>query len=150
MLSRTLAVLFAITTTILGYLYLQERSWNAKRPVHITESTPSEEKVADVSHIQLVSTVIKGGVAHIRIRNNNPYPIRGISGTVDYYSPLKKSESPQYTHGLLVESLIMPGQEFEIETFDSRVPSLLTLHGARMPDEWFAILRFVDAERLSP
>jgi hypothetical protein len=48
-----------------------------------------------------------------------------------------------------VESLIMPGQEFEIETFDSRVPSLLTPHSSGMPDEWIALPTFVYAERLS-
>ena len=152
--------------------YLFTRDLKASQPI-VTQTTASdhrpvtrnfslrfhlpasiERKAADLSQIQIVSTVIQHGIAHIRIRNNNPYPIRGISVTVNYYRFLKKGESPnpgappEHTHSHFVESLIMPGQEFEIETFDSRVPQLLAPHNSGTSNEWIAVPTFEHADRL--
>jgi hypothetical protein len=49
---------------------------------------------------------------------------------------------------LFDEALIMPGQEFEIETFNPRVPQLLTPHIHGMPEEWIAVPTFESAERV--
>jgi len=120
----------------------------AELTADVTESTRSKKKIADVSHIGFVSSNIRDGATHITIRNNNPYPIRGISVTVKYYAKKEKLDSPEHTGGAFVEGLIMTGQELEFDLSDSSDPSLLIRHGHGMPDEWIAIPSFDYAERV--
>jgi hypothetical protein len=108
----------------------------------------AKRKIADVSHIQMAGSIIRDGVAHITIRNNNPYPIRGISITVEYYRVNKKSAPPEHTQGAFLEALIMPGQEFEFDNYDPDASSRLVPHSHGMPDEWIAVPRFEYAERV--
>ena len=120
----------------------------------MTESTRGKKKIADVSNIRWVSSIVRSGVAHITIRNNNPYPIRGIQLTVNYYRFLKKGQSPnpralpEYTQTAFLEDLIMPGQEYEFDQYDADAPSRLVPHNHGMPDEWIAKATFEYAERV--
>lgn len=155
MVSRALAIFFAVTTGIFGYLYLQEQRSQPQKPAHAnigqsterpaTRTTPNK-KIADVSHINVTVTAIRDGVAHITIRNNNPYPIRGISTIVNYNSVKKKSHLPEYTQHVLVEDLITAGQELEFQTLDTNMPRRLVTHGIGAVDEWIPVASFEFAE----
>jgi hypothetical protein len=68
--------------------------------------------------------------------------------TVVYDAIKRKPPSREYTHSAFVESLIMPRQEFEIETLDPSAPSLLTPHSTGMANEWLPIPKFQSAERI--
>ena len=149
MLGKILAVFFAVAAVVLGGLYLKGRGRMPFEVIRAVESAPKENKQADVSQIAVVSTVISDGVAHIRIRNNNPYPVRGVVMKIDYYPTNKELDVPAYSQDQqLVPALIMPGQEFDFSTMDPRDPSHLVPHGARMPEEWIAIPRLDHADRV--
>ncbi len=160
MLSRTLAVFFAATTAIFGYFYLHERLRQPQTAAHsnvgkpfkprTVQITPTRPKLADVSHINVTSTVIRDGVAQITVRNNNPYPIRGISTTVNYYSTKRKSNLPEHAQHIFVNDLIMPGQELKFPALDADVPALLAPHSNGKPDEWIPIPTFEYAEEVQP
>ena len=113
---------------------------------HAGKQAQPQSEVEAASHVELVSTVIRDGIARITLRNNNPFPIRNLNLEIDYTSATRETRGPVFVHRHFVKSLILPGQEYEVDTFDSTNPSVLAPHSSGMPDEWIPQFRVLSLE----
>ena len=87
--------------------------------------------------VGLRSTVIDPpGIARIKIRNNNPYPVRDLQLVIKCFPVHRVSVEPVHVFTWFVPDLIMPGEDYEVSAIDANHAKILADHSRETPDEW--------------